>query len=59
MRNYLLSPNVLAFFVGFLWDSAVGIHFHAGKMLVCPQCKTSSCTYIRVYVQLLDCCYYP
>ena len=34
MRSYMLSPTVLAFFVGPQWDSVVGIYFHAGKMKI-------------------------
>ena len=32
MCSYMLSPTVLAFFVGPQWDGAVEIYFHAGKM---------------------------
>ena len=32
MHSYMLSPTVLAFFVGPQWDSVVGNYFHAGKM---------------------------
>ena len=58
MRSYYISPIVLAFFVGYQWDSAVGIQVHARKMKIdwpVPQCKTFPAPiYIRVYVQLLD-----
>ena len=34
MCSYMLSPIVLAFFVGPQWDSVVGIYFHGGKMKI-------------------------
>ena len=34
MHSYLLSLTVLTFFEGPQWDSAVGIHFHAGQMKI-------------------------
>ena len=32
MCSYYISPIVLAFSVGYPWDSAVGIQVHAGEM---------------------------